>query len=490
MINFSFLDNIRENLSRNSIGGGGIRSRGLLKGVGDTGGTFQGVGDTGGTLSSPSGDTSGDVVAPARTTNNEISVQPPSTTTSISHTTSLSASGAATSGPSTTTISQSRSAGSARDRHNRNSYEIDEDVEKLHSSSENLPTIKVAYPVFGKPMSYIEDGKPAGLNFKIWNSIYTRLEKNGYKTNVEYVIITKPNTEQLVEDLKSRKYDIIVGNYGTNPQFLNSVSYTLPYMSLKDVGVYKDEHDIQFEYRLVRNLISVLYYPFIVLVALSLLSAVYARLSSRNSTLSGSFVQMMNGLLGDRGGLLTGTSFRIRPGKSFFVWILAIIVIIVSFLFLFYLQSIAISKSLYMISKSKDPFIHPRGKKVLVPKGSTSVKNLRDCCGIKTVETKTNKKDVSSIAEEFDKRRKKEKLIGFYHTGPEVIHWLKKNSEYVVSDTPFSVPSPVSFMVSRYNPELLNEINKVIVSINWKAELTHTCEQYIDRQCFSSHYEV
>lgn len=489
MINFSFLDNIRENLSGNSIGGGGIGG-GIDGGGISGGGTFQGVGDTGGTTSSSSDDTtSGDVVAPTTTTDNEISVQQPSTTTSVSHTTSLSASGTTTSGPSTTT-SQSRSAGSTRDRHNRNSYQIDEDVEKLNSSNENLPTIKVAYPVFGKPMSYIEDGKPAGLNFKIWNSIYTRLEKNGYKTNVEYVIITKPNTEQLVEDLKSRKYDIIVGNYGTNPQFLNSVSYTLPYMSLKDVGVYKDEHNIQFEYRLVRNLISVLYYPFIVLVALSLLSAVYARLSSRNSTLSGSFVQMMNGLLGDRGGLLTGTSFRIRPGKSFFVWILAIIVIIVSFLFLFYLQSIAISKSLYMISKSKDPFIHPKGKKVLVPKGSTSVKNLRDCCGIKTVETKTNKKDVRSIAEEFDKRRKKEKLIGFYHTGPEVIHWLKKNSEYVMSDTPFSVPSPVSFMVSRYNPELLNEINKVIVSMNWKAELTHICEQYIDRQCFSSHYDV
>ena len=130
-------------------------------------------------------------------------------------------------------------------------------------------------------------------------------------------------------------------------------------MSLKDVGVYKDEHNIQFEYRLIRNLISVLYYPFIILILFSLVSAVYARFSSRNATLSGSFVQMMNGLLGDRGGLLTGTSFRIRPGKSFFVWLLAIIIIIASFLFLFYLQSIAISKSLHLISKSKDPFIQP-----------------------------------------------------------------------------------------------------------------------------------
>jgi ABC-type amino acid transport substrate-binding protein len=360
-------------------------------------------------------------------------------------------------------------------------------VEIIDESKSNK--IVVAYPIYGEPMSFINiKGEKDGLSYHIWNKIHETMKLKGNNFEIEYVIVKEPKVDDLVEGLRTRKYDIVIGDYGTNPNFMSDVSYTSPFMSIKDVGVYPEGSESQYEYRLIKKIVSVLFWPFIGLILLSLLSSIYAWIFSKKFNPAGAFIQMMNGILGDRGALMTGTQFTIKPGKNFTVWIMSIIILIASFAFLFYLQSIAISKSLDIISKNKDPFLYPEGKKVLVPRGSTALQTLKDCCGIVTVEAKSKTTDVDTIAKEFSDREKKENLSGFYHSGPEVSKWISKRSDFIMSETKFSVPSPVSFMVSKYKPELLYEMNKSIAEINWEGTLNDTCKEYINRLCFSTQY--
>ena len=363
----------------------------------------------------------------------------------------------------------------------------DDEEESSQQQNIKLKKITAAFPIYGEPMSFINSfGEKDGLTFKAWKLVLQNLEKNGYKYDIKYVIINEPNFEDLVQGLKSRKYDVVIGDYGSNPSYLNTVSYSSPFMSVKDVGVYTDESNTQFEFRIFKKLGEILFYPFIGLVLLSMITSLYAILFQKKTNFSGAFIQMLNAILGDRGSLLSGTQFKVAPNKSIIIWILTFIVILISFIFLFYLQSVAISKSLHVISKNKDPFLFPEGKKILVAKGSTAVTQLKTCCDINVVETNTTKGDIKSIANEFISRHKKEGIKGFYHSGPEVSKWIKSNPEFAMSSTPFSVPSPVSFMISKYKPELLYEINKSISKINWDGLLNPMCKQYVDRLCFST----
>jgi ABC-type amino acid transport substrate-binding protein len=361
--------------------------------------------------------------------------------------------------------------------------------DKVSLVEENKKKIKIAYPIYGEPMSHLTmTGAKDGLTFRAWEEVNKSMIKNGVEYDIEYVVVKEPKVDELVEGIKTRKYDMVIGDYGTNPNFLNDVSYTSPFMSIKDVGVYPEDSDAQYEYRLVKKIASVLLWPFLGLILLSLISSIYAYLFSRKFHFAGAFVQMMNGILGDRGSLISGNSFKVRPGKTVAAWALSILLLISSFAFLFYLQSIAISKSLDIISKNKDPFMFPEGKKVLVPRGATALQTLKDCCNIVTVEAKSKTTDVATIAKEFTERAKKEDLVGFYHSGPEVSKFIENNRNFIMSDTKFSNPSPVSFMVSKYRPELLYEVNKGIAEVNWSGVLNDTCKDYINRLCFSTQY--
>ena len=361
--------------------------------------------------------------------------------------------------------------------------------DKVSLVEENKKKIKIAYPIYGEPMSNLTmTGAKDGLTFRAWEEVNKSMIKNGVEYDIEYVVVKEPKVDELVEGIKTRKYDMVIGDYGTNPNFLNDVSYTSPFMSIKDVGVYPEDSDAQYEYRLVKKIASVLLWPFLGLILLSLISSIYAYLFSRKFHFAGAFVQMMNGILGDRGSLISGNSFKVRPGKTVAAWALSILLLISSFAFLFYLQSVAISKSLDIISKNKDPFMFPEGKKVLVPRGATALQTLKDCCNILTVEAKSKTTDVATIAKEFTERAKKENLVGFYHSGPEVSKFIENNRNFIMSDTKFSNPSPVSFMVSKYRPELLYEVNKGIAEVNWSGVLNDTCKDYINRLCFSTQY--
>jgi len=361
--------------------------------------------------------------------------------------------------------------------------------DKVSLVEENKKKIKIAYPIYGEPMSHLTmTGAKDGLTFRAWEEVNKSMIKNGVEYDIEYVVVKEPKVDELVEGIKTRKYDMVIGDYGTNPNFLNDVSYTSPFMSIKDVGVYPEDSDAQYEYRLVKKIASVLLWPFLGLILLSLISSIYAYLFSRRFHFAGAFIQMMNGILGDRGSLISGNSFKVRPGKTVAAWALSILLLISSFAFLFYLQSIAISKSLDIISKNKDPFMFPEGKKVLVPRGATALQTLKDCCNIVTVEAKSKTTDVATIAKEFTERAKKEDLVGFYHSGPEVSKFIENNRNFIMSDTKFSNPSPVSFMVSKYRPELLYEVNKGIAEVNWSGVLNDTCKEYINRLCFSTQY--
>ncbi len=121
----------------------------------------------------------------------------------------------------------------------------------------------VAFPIYGEPMSYINNmGEYDGLTYYAWKAVENSLNKNK-NYQIEYKLIKEPKIDDMIDGLKSRKYDIVIGDYGTNPEFMQFISYSSPFMSIKDVGVYPDETDTQFEYRVIKRIGSVLFWPFI-----------------------------------------------------------------------------------------------------------------------------------------------------------------------------------------------------------------------------------
>ena len=349
--------------------------------------------------------------------------------------------------------------------------------------------IKVAFPISGKPMSYISStGNKEGLNFQAWKLIEPSVKESTQK-EIEYIVVKEAKVDELVAGLKNGTYDIVIGDYGTNPIYSSDINYTASYMARKDVGVYKPTDKTYLEFELIKKVGNVLFWPLIGLFIVAFIASIYAYMFSKKKvTYSGAFLQMLNGILGDRGGLFSGVSYKVIPKNNSLKVFFGILIVIFTFFYLFYLQSIAITKSLQVISKNKDPFLYPSGKKVLVPKGSAALKGLRDCCQIITVEAKTKNQDVNSIANEFNERAEAENLIGFYHSGPEVSHWITNHPDFIMSDTKFAVPSPISFMVSKHRPELLHAVNESISKMNWSGALNHECKKYINRVCFASQY--
>jgi len=346
----------------------------------------------------------------------------------------------------------------------------------------------VAVPIYDEPLSYVNDnGDIDGLNYHAWQEVNKVLTKRtGITYNMEYVVVKNPNNSELIDGLKSRKYDVVVGNFTSDPLQMSYVNYTYPFMSMKYVGVYSHEDTEALEYTLLKKTLSVLYYPFIVLFIIALFGTIFVGLTNKKSNILGTFTQMINGFLGDKRALLDGSYFVINPDKNILYWVIGIVILLLSFIFLFYLQAVAISKSLDIIQFDNDPFRNTQGKNVMVSKGNPNSEDLKRCCGIVPIETKSNISTIDGVAKEYMKKKNKNKLIGFYYSGIEANKLVNRDKNFRISSYPISSPSPVSFMVSKYNPELLYNLNESIASVNWNSLLNKKCKKFVNRLCFST----
>ena len=355
--------------------------------------------------------------------------------------------------------------------------------------------LTVAFPLFGEPSSFInKQNENDGLLWKMWSVVWENMQKEKSEyTNIKPVIkvIENPSIEDLVQGVYNKTYDVVIGDFAENPERSKYVNFSSSFMSVKDVGVYLSDYSNEsIEYALLRKIMNILYYPLLILIVLSILFTIYANFSSitKNTTFFGSYLQMFNAILGDKSGLINGSSYKIDGSRGFFIFIFGIIVVLGSFLFLFYIQSVSISKSLDLISKNKDPFAYPEGKKVLIMKGSNANNTLRDCCNMKPIESNSDSVNIDDLAKEFLRRYKKEKLIGFYGSGNDVQKWIKNHPEFIMSSSKFSSPTPVCFMVSKYKPALLYDINKSIHDMRWNGTLNEQCQYYINRLCYQSNF--
>ena len=374
-------------------------------------------------------------------------------------------------------------------------YILEENNENSENNVKDVNKITVAFPLFGEPSSFInKQGEKDGLLWKMWTIVWDNMKKEKSKySNVTPIIkvIQNPDIDTLIQGIYNKEYDIVIGDFSANPERLKYTNFSSSFMSVKDVGVYlADYSNESLEYALFRKIINILYYPLLVLIILSILFTLYANFASVTSktTFMGGYLQMINAILGDKGGLVDGPSYRIDGSRSMFIFIFGLVVVIGSFLFLFYIQSVSISKSLDLISKNKDPFAFPQGKKVLIMKNSNAMNTLKECCDMKPIESNTNAINIDDLSKEFLKRYKKEKLIGFYGSGNDINKWIKNHPEFIMSPSKFSSPTPVSILVSKYRPELLYDINKSIHDKRWDGSLNEQCQYYINRLCYQSNF--
>ena len=364
-------------------------------------------------------------------------------------------------------------------------------VDDAKEVSENKEILNVAFPIFGDPVSFINDkGEKDGIVWEMWKEIWDRLKSTNpfYQAmTVKYTIIEKPIVDDLFRDMVNKKYDIMLGDFTPSPERLVYSLFTEPLYSEKMVGVYSnvDDTGVSLDYNIWSKILQVLQYPLLGLFGFSVLMALQGYYYRRNKsdTFLDVWAQALNGIFNDGGGKLNGNVYQIVTRKNYLQWFFVIIMIIVSFIILFYLQTIAISKSLDILERNNDPFAFPEGKKILVPKGFGGSEGLKNCCKIIAVESKSGDNTTEGLAKEYEKRKKKEDLIGFYQISTLVNNFLKQNSNYSQSPTTFSEPNQTSFVVSKVKPEYLVLINESIHYLKWNGKLNKICSSFLNRFC-------
>ena len=355
----------------------------------------------------------------------------------------------------------------------------------------NIQKLRVAFPIFGKPLSYLnEKGEKDGMLWDIWIEIWERLiiKYPQYRSiELDYIIVKDPVADDLFRGIVNNKYDIIIGDYTPDPKRLLFSLFTEPLFSEKIVGVYKntDDSGMSLDYSIWVKIFYILRIPLLIFIIISFIMAIqgYYYRNSKKTTFLDVYAQALNAIFNDGGGKLNGNVYRIVTGKNYLQWIIMIIIIVISFASLFFLQTVAISKSLDIIEKNKDPFAFPSGKRVLVEKYFKNAEDFKKCCGIITVESNNDFNTTESLAKEYEKRRIKDNLIGFFQNSTLVDYWIQKKEFYSVSPTIFSEPSDVSFAISKVKIEYLTLINESIHYLKWNGTLNKICKKYLNRFC-------
>lgn len=359
---------------------------------------------------------------------------------------------------------------------------------------DNERIIKVAFPIYGNPISYIdENNEKRGIMIDIWNKIWNIIgNKDEYKnTRIQFFVLENVNTEKLLNDMINKKYDIVLGDFTPTPERIKYTFFSNKLFTEKNVGVYVKDSTV-LEYNVVDKLADILRYPIIFVIVASILITFFNYFfKTKNASFIDVYIQTINSFLGDKSGIISGKNYNIYAKNSIFIGLISLTVILILFLFLFYMQTIVISKSLNVLEENKDPFSFPKNKRVLVAYDSPYKIELKKCCDIDVIES-TNKytsSDIKLLADEFLERHEKDNIIGFYASSP-IIEYVLRNekstlysSKLAISPTLFSEPSKVSFMVSKYNPELLYDMNDAIHTLEWNGEMEKSCKLYLDRFC-------
>lgn len=365
------------------------------------------------------------------------------------------------------------------------------DIDVIKEIGENKEVLNVAFPLFGNPVSYINDkGEKDGIIWRMWEKIWERLLLTNPLYNsitVNYIVIKNPDIDSLFRDMINKKYDIMLGDFTPSPERLLYSLFTEPLYSEKMVGVYSniDDTGTSLDYNILTKIFQVLKYPLFIFFIISVLMAVqgYFYRRSKKDTFLDVWAQALNGIFNDGGGKLNGNVYQIITRKHYLQWVFVIIMIIFSFGILFYLQTVAISKSLDILERNKDPFAFPEGKRILVPKGFQGIESLKTCCKIIPVEAVSDDNSTESLAKEYEKRKEKQGLIGFFQISTLVTEFLRSNTEYTQSPTTFSEPNQVSFVVSKTKPEFVVLVNESIHYLKWNGELNLICKDILNRFC-------
>lgn len=380
------------------------------------------------------------------------------------------------------------------DKRKRDKGVISTSLTNIKYNIDNQRIIKVAFPVYGNPISYIdENNKKKGIMIDIWNKIWNIISnKDEYKNaKIQFFILENVNTEELLNDMINKKYDIVLGDFTPTPERIKYTFFSNKLFTEKNVGVYIKDSTV-LEYNVIDKLADILRYPIIFLIIASILIAFFNYFfKTKNSSFIDVYIQTINSFLGDKSGIISGKNYNIYAKNSIFIGLISLIVILILFLFLFYMQTIVISRSLNVLQENKDPFSFPKNKRVLVAYDSPYKIELKKCCDIDVIESKNKdtSSDIKLLADEFLERHEKDNIIGFYASSP-IIEYVMRNEEstlysskLTISPTLFSEPSKVSFMISKYNPELLYDMNDAIHTLEWNGEMEKSCKSYLDRFC-------
>ena len=169
-------------------------------------------------------------------------------------------------------------------------------------NKESLETLRVAFPIFGKPLSYInEKGEKSGMIWEIWSKVWERLliQYPQYRSiKLNYIIVENPVPDDLFRGIVNNKYDILIGDFTPNAERLSFSLFTEPIFTEKLVGVYKntDDSGMSLDYSIWIKIFYILRIPLLIFIIISFIMAIqgYFYRNSKKTTFLDVYAQALN----------------------------------------------------------------------------------------------------------------------------------------------------------------------------------------------------
>jgi len=314
-----------------------------------------------------------------------------------------------------------------------------------------------------------------GFIWDIWQHISNKL-KNKYNFKVIFSTLEDNNYDNFVDDVKEKKYQLVIGCFNYNKSRERKINYTTPFMIDANSIIYRAETSI------IRDLKRILYsdaalmilYALLIGIAIGLLLYNFDKIRYLNLKNSikitkqqyflRAIVTGISSMVGQTGYLSEHVSLDFKNV------IMVIIILFLSFIFIMFLQA-SITKILIQEQESLMNEHNVNKYNLIGFKGYDTVKKLgRFNAKIELFENKTSDEMVSLYLNNMDK------YDGFVLPYCEGFNYVQSNPKLKLSKG-FGY-EPQSFIVSEEENELLEDINFVINDMRFTLKLKTLCYSY------------
>lgn len=350
------------------------------------------------------------------------------------------------------------------------------DTSKLNKNESNINVfnkqeVKVAL-LLTKPYIYESTGfsnKYEGFFYDVYEKVKSKLQ---HKYRFKETFIKRADYDNVVNEVRMGKYDLAIAPFRYDSFRTTVIDYTSPIIIDKTTIIHKVSN-IDFLATMAKTMGKVIIPLLAIILVIGVILGYVLFKAERYRGLTRSIVTVAASMFGESG--FVSEESKLSLGG---IAIVAVI-FIVSFLFSIILDSYFISQAVVLSQETSS--LTPediQGKTFILPKGY--MKSYETIITSNGGKVEVMKGSISELIEKIDN----EKYFGVITNVSAGSYVLKDKSGYALSTNINSTSKPSAFILNKKNNLLKNDINKTIIDLQNKFEITPICNHYFPNDSY------